>query len=542
MLFDMSTSMDTQSSVIESGVHLPVYESITGDLLRQLEHASSVEPTSTDDEGEAYALFAAKCRANAVPDGSIVIVPLTPPTESDVLDFTFMASGGAMFIKLHETPRVRNTYGHVASYSVGLVVQPYPVGTLIKFPTTIDFVIAKPRLVAAIIGAAGAAVDIPTEATILSVKRPRPLDNGGELAEDAGEKPKGTYLQDLDDVRHFSRNKTDVAKRELDLNFVFRAMDKKRQDYCTSTDLILQTELYRSMLCEQGDTIPGDRHEAFMSCGIMSRVSSLRIFQEKEKLKSLLTGSVLIECSSDPTLTLEDFVTDKGEKICNRTTACPNNNVGIIQVLKNLQTVLQIVFSNSFATCLDVFINHLEGELRPIEAVAADFLRYSIELAVRKFFRIVRSVKGTALSDLSVRTPELCAEFLSALFAKIAADLSVPTTMISLDNYFRFKISRRTPVVAAITPVKADKPTVKSSTKSTEEPKVPPSKPCSGHLGSQLEAVRKDGRKYKCSHGKDCTYRHISASGKSNQKLYDIIASMPPSIRSDLKRAIDKRE
>ena len=113
----------------------------------------------------------------------------------------------------------------------------------------------------------------------------------GESAEDAaGDKPKGTYLQVLDDVRHFSRNKIDVAKRELELNFVFWTMDRKRQDCCTSTDLILQTELYRSMLCEEGDTIPGDRLEAFMSCGIMSRVSSLRIFQEKEKLKSLLTG------------------------------------------------------------------------------------------------------------------------------------------------------------------------------------------------------------------------------------------------------------
>ena len=62
-----------------------------------------------------------------------------------------------------------------------------------------------------------------------------------------------------------------------------------------STDLILQTELYRSMLCEQGDTIPSDRREAFMSCGIMSRVGTLLIFSKKEKLKTLLTGSVLVE-------------------------------------------------------------------------------------------------------------------------------------------------------------------------------------------------------------------------------------------------------
>ena len=80
-----------------------------------------------------------------------------------------------------------------------------------------------------------------------SGRRPRQLEIGGESAEDTTEKPKGMYLQDLDDRRHFSRNKTDVAKRELELNFIFRAMDEKRRDYCMSTDLILQTELYRSM-------------------------------------------------------------------------------------------------------------------------------------------------------------------------------------------------------------------------------------------------------------------------------------------------------
>jgi hypothetical protein len=100
-------------------------------------------------------------------------------------------------------------------------------------------------------------------------------------------------------------------------------------------------------------------------------------------------------------------------------------------VLKNLQTVLQIVFSTAFAKCLDVFIDHLEGELRPMESVASDFLRDSIELALRKIFRVIRSVKGSAMGNLSVRTPDLCAEYLSSVFAKIPADFSIPTTMLA---------------------------------------------------------------------------------------------------------------
>jgi hypothetical protein len=151
-------------------------------------------------------------------------------------------------------------------------------------------------------------------------------------------------------------------------------MDDGNRDYCTTTDLILQTESHRSMICEQGDTIPRDRHEAFMSCGIISRVGSLLIFSKKEKMKALLTGSVL------DTTSIICFA------VCIRvvSTACPKNYVGMIQVLKNLQTVLQIVFSTAFAKCLEEFIEHLEGEIRPMESVASDFLKDSVELAAIK--------------------------------------------------------------------------------------------------------------------------------------------------------------
>ena len=127
-----------------------------------------------------------------------------------------------------------------------------------------------------------------------------------------------TYLLDLDGVKHLTRNKTDIPQRERELYFIFRAMDSGKWDYSISTDFVLQTEQYRSMVCEQGDTQSGDRHLAFESCGLISRVQKLRIFHEKEKMKLLLTGSVLVECTTDPTLTLQDFATD--EKNFNKTT------------------------------------------------------------------------------------------------------------------------------------------------------------------------------------------------------------------------------
>ena len=43
-------------------------------------------------------------------------------------------------------------------------------------------------------------------------------------------------------------------------------------DYSVTTDLTLQVEVYLSMLSEQEGK---DRHEAFVSCGIISRVTKL---------------------------------------------------------------------------------------------------------------------------------------------------------------------------------------------------------------------------------------------------------------------------
>ena len=520
-------------------------------MLRQLEHAASVAATSSDDDGEFFNLLAAVQPAGEVVAGSIIVVPLKVPAEGEPLDFTFVASSKAMFVTVFETPQVRNTYGHVASYSTGTEDRPFPVGTLIKFATPPQFIVAKCRLVHAIRTAGGAEVELPTDYSNPAVgKRPRHLVSGGELVEDAVDKPKGTYLLDLDDVRHFTRNKSDLALRERELNFIFRSMDVRRRDYVVSTDLILQTEIYRSMLNEQGDTHPGDRHEAFVSCGILSRVPLL-LFQKKEKLKSLLTGFVLVECSTELTLSLDDFT--NGEKISGKASACSSNNVGIIQALKNLQTVMQIVFSDVLATSLEVFIDLLEGVQRPMDVVAADFLRYSVELTLRKFFRIIRSVRGTALADYSVKTPELCATLLAGLFKKLADDLTDPATLLGLDTYYRVRVSHRKETEASnncTTPAKsgranAEKHVVtfaQTPMKPAEEVKAPPSKPCSGHLGGLLSAVRKDGRAYVCNHGKDCSYKHISLVGKSNQRLQDIIAAMPIAVRDDLKKAVDNRK
>ena len=117
----------------------------------------------------------------------------------------------------------------------------------------------------------------------------------------------------------------------------------------------------------------------------------LYIFWDKAKLKLLLTGSVLIEGSDEPSLTLDDFVT--GEAISNKTTACPNQNRGLVGAMKNFQMCLHILLADAFENALEVFLDNLEGVYQPMEMVASDLLKFSVESSIRKFLRVVRSTK-----------------------------------------------------------------------------------------------------------------------------------------------------
>jgi hypothetical protein len=75
----------------------------------------------------------------------------------------------------------------------------------------------------------------------------------------------------------------------------------------------------------------------------------------------------------------------------------------------------------------------------------------------------------------------------------------------------------------SLTTPRVDKASTKNTVKfvepKTAEKAGGPAKVCSGHLGKQLAAVRKDGRPYACGFGKVCTFAHVSIAGKSNQKL-----------------------
>ena len=527
-------------------ISLPRYPVMEGPLLHAVETASSVMTTSTDDAGEYYAMaIAQKLAASEVPNEAVILIPLNTPVDGETVDYTYMAASKVLFIQVHEKPQARMTYGHCLAYSAGTMDIPMGINEVVKFPTPTNFIVAKPRLIQVIREVPGPAVEISLGTGGSKRQCVRPLDLVGEQAEEIEEKQKGTsvWLIDLENVRHATRTKADIPLRERELNFLYRAMDPEKQEFSITNDCSIQPEAYRSMLCEQGDTQGDERHKAFTACGLISRVQRLQLFLSKEKMKMILMGSVLLEGMGEPTLMLEDFVT--GEKISNRAAVCPNNNAGIIGALKNLQTVMQIIFSDAFETCLEAFIDNLEGVYRPMELVAADFLRYSVEMTLRRFFRIVRSVR-TSAAQPSLATPQKCASFLTAAFDRLTETLSDHPLMMRQEAYYRLKVARRNEVSGGERPENGKKQPVKQAVSvaevSPDAKKTTTPKTCSAFLGSQLGAVRKDGRPYTCNFGKECSFTHVVIAGKSESKLTDIVATMTPHVREDLMKAIQSRK
>ena len=539
--------MATSSTRAVSGVVLPTYPLVEGDLMRALENAAAVRAGQTDDEGEQYAMEMVKSiTAAEVPVNSMIVIPLSAPRAEEVLDFTYLASSKSMYFQIHEKPQNRMTYGHCSQYSVGITDFPLPIGALVKFPSMSHYLVAQPRLSEAVrislLPAIGSAVDAEP------AKRPclRPLEIGGEQAEDTAGKIKGMSIVDLDGGEHPTRNKTDLHQRERDLGFVFRAMDVQKRNYSVRADVTLQADYYRSMLFEQGDTQLEDRHVAFTACGLMNRVQKLPVLGDNGRLKLLLIGSVLAD-NNEATLGLEDFIC--GERISSKPSPCPSNNAGLVTALKNFQMVMHLCFSDFFEDCLDAFIDNLEGVCRPMELVSADFLKHSVELNLKRFFREVSTEKGSALpADLSLKTPERCALHLTGLFYKLGMDLADHPLMVKREAYFRVRMVRLSDAPAALrTPnkkdsggSKADKPSVNflTPTESKSDVNV---RPCVGHLGSALGAVTKDGRPYSCKFGKDCAFKHVAIESKSKQKLLDIVGSLTAVARADLTRAVVKR-
>jgi hypothetical protein len=85
-----SMSSSSSSAMETTAVLIPRYEMVPGSILKPVEDAASVVQGSSDEGSEYLAMSLVESMlAAAVPDGSVIILPLTLPTDGQVIDFTY---------------------------------------------------------------------------------------------------------------------------------------------------------------------------------------------------------------------------------------------------------------------------------------------------------------------------------------------------------------------------------------------------------------------------------------------------------------------
>jgi hypothetical protein len=237
---------------------------------------------------------------------------------------------------------------------------------------------------------------------------------------------------------------------------------------------------------------------------------------------------------------------------------CLDSNRVIVYGLENVQLFMAIYLSPVFAEALAVFIDQLEGEIRPFQLVPADFLIYSIERTLKRFFQTVSEDPGPAIVGLppgipdltancgpaltglpgtliipdlpdlpavssplsrsiSIAGPKGCAEFLKALFYKLSYDLGTPSVLDMDIQRYRFlirsnaaagltsrtKLEKATKTVGAAATVKG------LSSAGVREPTT--AAPCIDHQAG-LAGVRdpRTGSTITCTRGRQCRFSHAT--------------------------------
>jgi hypothetical protein len=522
--------------ILNTGVvHLPTFEPLRDDFVHALSGAARATSVSTDDAGDYFNMtVASKLAIDQVAADAIVLIPLFNIEDGAIANASILAAGPTMYVRLLGQPQPRTVFAECIAYSGG-ESQPFPIGTRIKFPPPTHLWTAKAFLVEAINTLGPKLYADPNTSDSRAPKRPcrRPLEE--EIGEPADVSRLGTskFMMNLDGDAFAMRDKNDIGAREKKLFTLFRMLDKLRWEYAMGPDYKLQTEEYRNTIMQQGRTRGDHKHKAFLTTSFLDRIQGLHLVQKSDDLELLLTGQLFVEGGS-PTLELMDFaIPNSSERISTGSSVCPFQNRPLVALLRNLQDTLMVFFSSAYQTCLDDFIKDLEGSERPMELVAADFLKYSVEETLRKFFRVIRSERrGPDSTEMPISNPEQCAAYLRSLFHQLSRDMKDDATRWVEEDYYRMRVARE---------AESPKPTTPSSRtpeKSTE--KASTSRPCAGHLGKQLKAVMPDGTGYKCKFGRTCIFKHIGKTGKSHAELLELIAQMPASAQGDLKAAIKK--
>ena len=526
-------------------VFLPSYELLPTSLLKGIEDAAVAVLTAETISGDLFNISrAVKLPTAEIPDNAIILVPLFATIDSVVMNSDSLAQGPMAYIRLDGPPQPRSVFGTCVAYSEGAGIREVAVGEKVRFPPPTHMLVATPSMVDLIDAVAGVAVDNPRNGETRPVKRLRTrlLEEVGEHAESRDDKGTSKYILDLDGHKHHTRNKTDIAQREKDLGFAFRTVDKDRWEHIMGTDFLLQVGIYKTTIFQQARLRVHKRHESFTSCGYLDRIQDLGFLHRTDQLKLLLTGQIMVEGGA-ATLSLEDF--SNGEKLSSCKEVCPAQNRPMVLVLKNIQTAFQVFLSADFEGVFDNFIEDLEGSERPMELVAADFLRYSVEECLRKFCLAVSSERSyIGILMYCVSEPWECASYLTQLFNDLSDNLSNHQTRAMEEEYYRAHLIReaRAASLSSSTPSRTASNSDKNLRSATPTTSTTPTKTCAGHFGGLLKAIYADGRPYKCAFGKTCKFKHIAKAGKTRQEISDIISLLPATAREDLSKTISVKK
>jgi hypothetical protein len=217
--------MQSQSIVASNVLTLPKYLEVPTEISSLIMKASVATEPSETESAELFLMSMADFVETArVTVGATAVVPLNDTTEDIPFDMSHISSVSHAYIQLKFAPGKIMTYGTIVCYSPDATSHFLGIGSLVRFPTPPAFLNAKGDLLLSIEHFKVSTDHTRVTATLKRNRSCFSLDDGDQTTVVPGEKWT-MYIIDLGGVRHPTRNKTDVAQREKDLAFAFRAMD-----------------------------------------------------------------------------------------------------------------------------------------------------------------------------------------------------------------------------------------------------------------------------------------------------------------------------
>ena len=216
-------------------------------------------------------------------------------------------------------------------------------------------------------------------------------------------------LVDLDNGEHWSRVKGDFEKRELELGFIFRTVDKSRWLYIMGRDFIFNPAEYLRAFIQQHSLVASNRMGGFSTAGLWDRVSHLPFILSTTLFSAFLRGQ--LDKSGTGTVQLCHF-TDTGLLPACSPSPFLRGCGELVRLLGNLQMAMGILLSEQFTNVFKPLVDALEGREQPLLYLPSNFLVFMIESTIYESFRIIRSIPGSATLQLS--SPTLAASYIDA--------------------------------------------------------------------------------------------------------------------------------